>query len=150
MDNVKLSAAFAVLLSMPIAAQADWQYTKWGMTAEQALRVSGGQLRTPAIQERAAHAAGDRQPELVGQHATSSFRFTAALFFGAAPRSGCAVFMVSQSSPKSIRWPKFTAGEMTGRTILLRCMITGFLTIKGCRLIIHPSEAARRRGFSPN
>jgi hypothetical protein len=73
---------------MPTAAQADWQYTKWGMTAEQALRAAGGQLRTPTIQERGARAAGDRQPELVGQHATSSFRFTVALFFGATPRSG--------------------------------------------------------------
>jgi hypothetical protein len=71
-----------------MTAQADWQYTKWGMTVEQALRASGDQLHLPAIQEQRVRSAGDRQPELVGQHATTSFRFSVALFFGALPRSG--------------------------------------------------------------
>jgi hypothetical protein len=96
------AAVIVALLSMPMAAQADWQYTKWGMSAEQALRASAGQLRLPGFEERRSHVINDRQPELIGRHATSSFRFSAALYFGATPRAGLD-FVVLMSEDRSRR-----------------------------------------------
>lgn len=76
-----------VVLSSASSAYADWQYTKWGMSVEQAARASSGQLRIPTAQERSTgmrrmHAGGaEIMPGLVGVYHTSTFVFSCQLYF---------------------------------------------------------------------
>jgi hypothetical protein len=69
------------------AASADWQYTKWGMSIEQAARASGGQLRPPTAQERSDKTANGVQPGLVGTYRSATFNFICTLYFPT-PASG--------------------------------------------------------------
>jgi hypothetical protein len=75
------AAVIVALLSMPMAAQADWQYTKWGMNIEAVARASQGALRVPTMEERRAETIGS-EPELIGPYRTSGFAFTSYFYFG--------------------------------------------------------------------
>ena len=66
---------------MPIHALADWQYTKWGMSVEQAARASDGQLRAPTAPERSAQVVNGVAPGLVGTYRSATFNFKCALYF---------------------------------------------------------------------
>ncbi|HJT06070.1 MAG TPA: hypothetical protein VJ747_04040 [Stellaceae bacterium] len=46
-------AAIAVVVAlMPLSARADWQYTKWGMTPEEAVKASNGAMKMLAAKDR--------------------------------------------------------------------------------------------------
>ena len=66
-------------LSALESANADWQYTKWGMTPEQAIEASGGKLAKndgkppdPKDKDRAL---------LKGKHVSGQFEFDAVIYF---------------------------------------------------------------------
>ena len=71
---------------MPIHALADWQYTKWGMSVEQAARASDGQLRAPTAPERSAQVVNGVAPGLVGTYRSATFNFKCALYFTSTPQ----------------------------------------------------------------
>jgi len=49
------AAAVVAVLSMPMAAHADWQYTKWGMNVQEVARASREALRAATAEERQRH-----------------------------------------------------------------------------------------------
>ena len=57
---------------------ADWQYTKWGMTPDQAIEASGGKL--VKYEERTAPTDKNRAL-LKGKHLSGQFQFDAVLYF---------------------------------------------------------------------
>lgn len=61
----------------PSEASADWQYTKWGMSADQVLRAAKGALQpcTPAAC-RGRNTEQD-EPKLYGAYSSGSFQFNA-------------------------------------------------------------------------
>ena len=75
--------ALIVVPLLPLSpAHADWQYTKWGMSVEQVIRASGGQLRLPTPQERSAgECCGGVMPGLVGLYRTPTLVFSCLLYF---------------------------------------------------------------------
>jgi hypothetical protein len=65
-------------------ARADWQYTRWGMTVEQAMSASGGKLQITTASERQQHGRLEQEPGLTGDYVTGDFSFRVDLFFGSA------------------------------------------------------------------
>lgn len=76
----RVAALVAVLLA-PLPASADWQYTRWGMTPEEAVRASGGTLSrlTPSTAELLGDA--PLLLEAQGGYAAPPFKFFASLWF---------------------------------------------------------------------
>ena len=66
------------------SARADWQYTKWAMTAEQAITAAGGKLRPTTASERQHHSRYGQEPGLTGDYVGGDFSFSVDLFFGPA------------------------------------------------------------------
>jgi len=75
-------AAIAFVIAIINSANADWQYTKWGMSVEQAQRASKGSLRFPTAKEQAEKTIQSLAPALVGIHRTPQYQFNCALYFG--------------------------------------------------------------------
>ena len=92
-------ALAGLLATFPAAA--DWQYTKWGMSIDQAARASGNALRLPNPQEQSKHAVNGLPPGLVGNYDNGSFRFTVDLYFG---RSGNSLSSVHLSLQDYTQW----------------------------------------------
>lgn len=64
--------------SLPTAAQAHWQYTRWGMTEAQVLTASKGQ----AVRQTARYPrAGEPPEEIVGKYATGGRAFNVRFTF---------------------------------------------------------------------
>jgi hypothetical protein len=66
-----------------IPAAADWQYTKWGMTPEEVIKVSGGAATAPAPGAKPAGALNNPNTELLlkAPYDAGRYKFTAAFFF---------------------------------------------------------------------
>src|ERR1700756_1136746 len=75
-------AAIVAILSMPMATQADWQYTKWGMNVQEVARASREALRAATAEEGQRHKIIRAEPELIGPYRTSGFTFVSAFYFG--------------------------------------------------------------------
>ena len=86
---MKISATAIALAGLlaTLPAAADWQYTKWGMSIDQAARASGNALRLPNSQEQSKRVVNGLPPGLVGTYDNGSFRFTVDLYFGGAGKS---------------------------------------------------------------
>jgi hypothetical protein len=68
----------AALVLVPGVAQAEWQYTRWGMTPHEVLRASNGAARlVTEIRPRP----GVEYPGLKGSHSTTSTEFETRFFF---------------------------------------------------------------------
>ena len=80
---------------MPPAA-ADWQYTRWGMGIDQAIRASGNALHPPTPEEQNRYGVNDTAPSLVGTHDMGSFHFVAVLYFNGSNRSLSEVYLQLQ------------------------------------------------------
>ena len=69
----------AVLATTP--AFADWQYTQWGMTADQAIAASSGAL-SPCTPTACKGATGGKlQPKTIGQYQSGEFKFENIMLF---------------------------------------------------------------------
>lgn len=77
------------LLNCPSSANADWQYTQWGMSPEQAMAASSGFLRKATAKEVADNTIPPIGSALVvGEYATNNIKFSATLLFDANKLSG--------------------------------------------------------------
>jgi hypothetical protein len=76
-----LAAVIAAATVWTQPASADWQYTKWGMQPEQAMRASAGQLRPPTAAEAPGMSIRGEPPGLVGSYAAGTMVFTVGLYF---------------------------------------------------------------------
>lgn len=78
---VSIAAALAVMT--PTDSHADWQYTRWGMTPNQAIAASNGQLRRCDPQAcKGKDATGDSNTvQLFGDYVSGQFNFTVFLYF---------------------------------------------------------------------
>src|ERR1700730_7733527 len=74
-----VTAICIVLYSSPAAA--DWQYTKWGMTIEQAQRAATGKLRPPSPSELSGKSMNGTPLGLVGIHDAGNLHFSVGLYF---------------------------------------------------------------------
>ena len=63
------------------SARADWDYTRWGMTADQVLSASKGKLRKCSPTVCRAHATTTSAAQLYGEFADGTFTFTIFAFF---------------------------------------------------------------------
>lgn len=69
----------AVLAATP--AYSDWQYTRWGMTADQTIAASGG-LLSPCTPTACKGATGGKfQPKTFGQYQSGEFKFENIMLF---------------------------------------------------------------------
>jgi hypothetical protein len=81
-----LRSAVVLLVTLsPIAACADWQYTKWGMTPEQTAQASKGQLR-PCDASCKGYTSAGATAKLMGSYKTGDFSFVAYTIFDASNR----------------------------------------------------------------
>jgi hypothetical protein len=62
-------------------SRADWDYTRWGMTADQVLSASKGQLRKCSPTVCRAHATTTSSAQLYGEFHDGTFSFTVFAFF---------------------------------------------------------------------
>jgi hypothetical protein len=111
---MKIFATTAIALAGLLGAfpaAADWQYTKWGMSIDQAVRASGNARHLPNSQEQSAYTVKGLAPSLVGSHDTASFHFTAALYFAGPGRS---LSIVKLNFKDYAQWPSLFA-ELRGR-----------------------------------
>lgn len=73
-----------VVLATVLAAApacADWQYTRWGMTVDQALAASGGTM-APCTPTACKSGAGSKfQPKTFGRYQSGEFKFESILLF---------------------------------------------------------------------
>lgn len=76
------------------SAQADWQYTKWGMSVEDVRAASKGGLTTTKAQDVVL---SGKSLKLVGKYVAGNHQFTASMFFDSAS-GGLAAVRLSQSS----------------------------------------------------
>jgi hypothetical protein len=65
----------------PSKASADWQYTKWGMTAEQALKASKGALHPCGPGDCVKQVTDVEVAKLHGRYVSGEFEFQAHVFF---------------------------------------------------------------------
>lgn len=78
MIRMALLLAFTLTTS---PAYSDWQYTHWGMTADQAIAASSGTL-TPCTPSACKGATGGKfQPKTIGQYQSGEFKFENILLF---------------------------------------------------------------------
>lgn len=80
MRRVGLAAAFA-LLAWP--AEAHWEFTRWGMTEQQVIAASRGQLRLLPPQERRPVPSARMEYRVGGEFRSGALRLTVALAFDA-------------------------------------------------------------------
>lgn len=75
-----IALIFLLTLILPVAARADWQYTKWGMTkSEVEAACTSKQMQT----KEGRHSDGTKaKHELEGPYKAGSFDFNALFFFG--------------------------------------------------------------------
>lgn len=87
-----------VLVAMP--AYADWQYTHWGMTADQVISASSGSLSpcTPAACKGAT--GGKFQPKTIGEYQSGEFKFENIMLFDDA--GGLAKVRLKLADPSQI------------------------------------------------
>jgi hypothetical protein len=105
---MKIPAAAIALAGLlaTFPAAADWQYTKWGMSIDQAARASGNALRLPNSQEQSKRVVNGLPPGLLGNYDNGSFRFTVDLYFGGAGKSLSSVVLDLQDYTQ---WPSLLA-----------------------------------------
>lgn len=75
------SAVGATLVLVNTQAHADWQYTRWGMTLEEALRASKGQLDQCNPVLCAKHSSEGEEAKLYGSYTSGDFTFSAVVLF---------------------------------------------------------------------
>jgi len=75
-----LSAVLAVAV-YPVNARPDWQYTHWGMTVEEVLKASNGQLQQCTPQLCKGSHTETMTPGAVGAYESGQFKFNALLSF---------------------------------------------------------------------
>jgi len=80
MTQLLIGIALA-LFSVVGTAQADWQYTKWGMTVSQAQAASQGQLKPCTQQDGKGQTTEKSTALLYGPYRSGEFSFTSFLFF---------------------------------------------------------------------
>src|SRR5215472_17354015 len=72
--------AVAIIVAGPLDAHADWQYTRWGMTPEQVMAASAGQLK--ACDEACKGQDTNIQiARFLGPYQSGLFKFTAYMLF---------------------------------------------------------------------
>ncbi len=69
------------MLALPAAAHADWAYTRWGMSPEEAVRASRGTLRILAPEERRQVQRAGMEYRVAGTHREGTLRLRVALAF---------------------------------------------------------------------
>lgn len=74
-----ITAVFVVMAS--IESRADWQYTRWGMTPDQVLAASKGQLRRCDPLACKGQTSDTEAAQLFGDYQSGKFTFTAFIFF---------------------------------------------------------------------
>jgi hypothetical protein len=94
------SLTFLLLLSTP--AMADWQYTKWGMSPDQAIEASGGNLRQTTASERTGEARFNQQPGLTGSYIAGEFKFNAFFYFDNTGLSMVALDLVDGAQSRAL------------------------------------------------
>jgi hypothetical protein len=105
--KIFFTAAIALVgLFAAFPAASDWQYTKWGMSIDQAIGASGNKLRPANPQEQRNATVNGVAPGLVGSHETGSFHFNAALYFAG---SGNSLSMVKLKLQDYSQWPSLLA-----------------------------------------
>lgn len=77
----RLVLAGAAATVLPSNAQADWQYTKWGMHVADAQQASRGTLHTPGPSENSP--IHGQNAGLVGAYSAGALQFQVALYFHA-------------------------------------------------------------------
>jgi hypothetical protein len=77
---IRLVLLVALLVAAP-EARADWEYTRWGMTPEQALTASNGQLKRCDPQYCRSQTTKLAQALLLGDYTSGEFNFVAFLLF---------------------------------------------------------------------
>jgi hypothetical protein len=89
------------------AAQADWQYTKWGMNPAQVIRSAPPQaaLRAPTPPEASALAIKGKAPSVVGYHYAGNLAFNVALYFSDANNG----LSIVQLDMRNAKWPDILA-----------------------------------------
>jgi hypothetical protein len=80
MRSANAVMVFSLLLAAISAAHADWQYTRWGMTPEEVLTASNGQLKRCDPVACAAHKNKYGLPKLFGTYQSGEFKFSAFAF----------------------------------------------------------------------
>jgi hypothetical protein len=77
-----LALAAAIIAASSISAEADWQYTRWGMTVAQTLEASNGQLRECFGQEICnGQKTKDEVARLTGDYQWGEFKFRVYMMF---------------------------------------------------------------------
>lgn len=72
--------AFLLLIISVASANADWQYSKWGMTVDQVLAASKGQLKKcSAVCDK--QSTDGTEAQLYGPYSSGDFEFTAFALF---------------------------------------------------------------------
>ncbi len=72
------SVLAAVLVALPVAAHADWQWTSWGMSPADVVSASGGTAEMRSVPEKSTEACSVL---VVAPYATERFAFSAAFCF---------------------------------------------------------------------
>jgi hypothetical protein len=78
---LRIGAALLALFSFCSPGTADWQYTKWGMTVDQAAAASKGQMKQCAPTTCAGQNTELHDARLYGHYASGDFRFAGYLLF---------------------------------------------------------------------
>jgi hypothetical protein len=73
---IKAAITLTAFLVSATGALADWQYTRWGMTREQVLMASRGQLRQCDDANCEEHSGKTEVARLVGDYSSGDLDFT--------------------------------------------------------------------------
>lgn len=75
------SVAVVAIFLAGVPARADWQYTRWGMSEDQAIAASNGRLARCSHQICKGKTADTSVAKLFGDYRSGEFNFTAFLYF---------------------------------------------------------------------
>jgi hypothetical protein len=80
---MKIACLFGgiVVAALSTTAKADWQYTRWGMSPDQALAASKGQLKRCETNVCSGHSTDKATAQLFGPYQSGEFLFTVFALF---------------------------------------------------------------------
>jgi hypothetical protein len=113
---LQTAALSGLLLTTPHTAQADWQYTKWGMTVDQVIEASNGKAAPPVKPQVIANFDSKLDHRLDVPHEAVGYPMVAHLYFRQQDKTLAMVTMDSRDREVCQRLPALLSSRF-GETV---------------------------------
>jgi len=81
MKRILNSTMLGLVMLTPFPANADWQYTKWGMTVDEVLTASKGKLRRCSVEACKGQTTDKTAAQITGEYKAGEFAFAVYALF---------------------------------------------------------------------